>query len=261
VLSAAIRNLTEELVRKTSKKSNNKGKTNGCAGAEYRRLEPINLEISENSRPATAGREKISSRREGSRTAQSRTTVSSNWENTKHPSSPPNSGGPLKFNMKGGYFEYSPSWAAVEKTFGTSDGHLAAELLLQVTRALPTKEICDPDGNHALAALHGIRPRDTLEGMLATQMVAGHNMAMDLLRRAALPLQPPEAMELYLNSATKLQRTFVAQIEVLDRHRGKGEQTMTVEQVHIHDGAQGIVGPFSHQGSMHASADDHGKSN
>ena len=213
-----------------------------------------------NPRSVVTDREKTSPRRERNMMAQSRTAASSNGENIKQPSSPPSSDGPLKFNTKG-YFENSPSWAAVERTFGTSDGHLSAELLLQVTRALPTKEQVDPEGNHALAALHGISPRDTLEGMLATQMVANHNLAMELLRRAALPLQPPEGMQLYLNLATKLQRTYVAQMEALDRHRGDGEQKMNVEQVHIHDGAQGIVGPFSHRGSVDASAEGHGKSN
>jgi hypothetical protein len=154
-----------------------------------------------------------------------------------------------------------PSLAAAERTFGTSDGDLGAELLLQVIRAMPTKELLGPDGNHALAALYGIGPRDTNEGLLATQMVTGHNFAMELFRRAALPGQSPELMELYLNLATKLERTYIAQMEALDRHRGKGEQKMNVEQVHMHERAQGIVGPFSHQGTLDVSAEGHGKSN
>jgi hypothetical protein len=154
-----------------------------------------------------------------------------------------------------------PSLAAAERTFGTSDGDLGAELLLQVIRAMPTKELLGPDGNHALAALYGIGPRDTNEGLLATQMVTGHNFAMELFRRAALPGQSPELMELYLNLATKLERTYIAQMEALDRHRGKGEQKMNVEQVHMHERAQGIVGPFSHQGALDVSAEGHGKSN
>ena len=36
----------------------------------------------------------------------------------------------------------------------------------------------------AFAMLQGLKPADEMEGMLATQMVAVHNAAMDCLRRA-----------------------------------------------------------------------------
>jgi hypothetical protein len=126
---------------------------------------------------------------------------------------------------------------------------------------LPHLESHDPLGNHALAALHGIGPRDTIEGLVAAQMVAEHNLTMEFLRRAALEGQPPAGVELNVNLATKLQRTFIAQMGALDLRRGKGQQKINVEQAHIHDGAQGIVGPANHQESLDASADGHGKSN
>ena len=40
----------------------------------------------------------------------------------------------------------------------------------------------------------------------------------------------------------KLARTFTAQVEALKRYRSKGEQKVTVEHVHVHDGGQAIVG-------------------
>jgi hypothetical protein len=144
--------------------------------------------------------------------------------------------------------------AAAERTFGTSDRDLGTELFLQVTRASPTKELLGPVGNPALAALYGIGPRDTIEGLLATQMVAGHNFAMELVRRAALPGLPLGVVERLLNLATKLQRTYIGQMEAMDRHRGKGEQKMNVEQVHMHGKAQGVVGLFSHKAALDASA-------
>jgi hypothetical protein len=232
-------------------KAATKAKTNGRNGAEHRGLEPANHKTSASPRSVVADREKTSPQ-----------TQSQNGKSigTNNPSSPPSSSGPLKMKA-GGEGPSVPSLAAAERTFGTSDGDLGAELLLQVIRAMPTKELLGPDGNHALAALYGIGPRDTNEGLLATQMVTGHNFAMELFRRAALPGQSPELMELYLNLATKLERTYIAQMEALDRHRGKGEQKMNVEQVHMHERAQGIVGPFSHQGTLDVSAEGHGKSN
>ena len=37
-------------------------------------------------------------------------------------------------------------------------------------------------------------------------------------------------------------RVLPTQIETLNRHRGKGQQKVTVEHVHVHQGGQAIVG-------------------
>ena len=37
-------------------------------------------------------------------------------------------------------------------------------------------------------------------------------------------------------------RTFTMQVEALQRYRGKGQQKVTVEHVHVHAGGQAIVG-------------------
>ena len=42
------------------------------------------------------------------------------------------------------------------------------------------------------------------------------------------------------NLAVKLLRTFAAQTEALQRYRGKGQQKVTVEHVHVHTGGQAI---------------------
>jgi len=251
---AAIRNLMEELVSKTSKKKMTKARTNSRKGAEHRTVEPVNPGISESSRSVVADREKTSPSREPS-LAQSQlaTSGSGGALSAKHPLLPPSSDGPLKFRETEGKFEGSQF-----STFGTSDSDLCVELFQQLNLALPRRTL-DPNGNHALAALYGISPRDTVEGMLATQMVVAQSLAMEFLSRAGLKEQPPVEVERHVILATKLLRTFVAQVEALDRHRGKGEQKMNVEQVHIHKGAQGIVGPVSHQGSLDASVEDHGR--
>ena len=44
------------------------------------------------------------------------------------------------------------------------------------------------------------------------------------------------------NLAVKLLRTFALQIEALQRYRGKGQQKVTVEHVHVNAGGQAIVG-------------------
>ena len=94
----------------------------------------------------------------------------------------------------------------------------------------------------AVAALIGIGPKDEMEGMIAAQLVACHNAAMECYRRSMLPEQTFEGRQENLNQANKLSRTYATQLEALNRHRGKGQQKVTVEHVHVHSGGQAIVG-------------------
>ena len=73
--------------------------------------------------------------------------------------------------------------AIVEAT-GTNDPELAQRLINQVyeTLWLPAELSDEERLQHiraAIAALRGIKPRDEIEGMLATQMVATHAAAMN----------------------------------------------------------------------------------
>jgi hypothetical protein len=94
----------------------------------------------------------------------------------------------------------------------------------------------------ALSALIGIAPRDECEGMIAGQLVACHNAAMECYRRAMMHNQTFEGRQENLNQANKLSRTYTTLLEALNRHRGKGQQKVTVEHVHVHEGGQAIVG-------------------
>ena len=94
----------------------------------------------------------------------------------------------------------------------------------------------------AIHGLQGIAPRDELEGMLAAQMFACHNAAMKCHRRAMIPDQLFEGRNANLSQANRLSRTYASLLEALNRHRGKGQQKMTVEHVHVHEGGQAIVG-------------------
>src|SRR5262249_51336669 len=52
----------------------------------------------------------------------------------------------------------------------------------------------------------------------------------------------PRAGPYSATQASKLSRTFAALTEALDRRRGKRQQRITVEHVHVHAGGQAIVG-------------------
>jgi hypothetical protein len=78
--------------------------------------------------------------------------------------------------------------------------------------------------------------------MMAAQLLAAHHAAMECHRRAMIPEQPAQARQDCLNQANKLSRTYTTLLEALNRHRGKGQQKVTVEHVHVHNGGQAIVG-------------------
>jgi tRNA(Arg) A34 adenosine deaminase TadA len=74
------------------------------------------------------------------------------------------------------------------------------------------------------------------------QLIAAHNAAMECHRRAMLSEQTFEGRRENLNQANRLSRTYATLLEALNRHRGKGQQKVTVEHVHVHSGGQAVVG-------------------
>jgi hypothetical protein len=115
------------------------------------------------------------------------------------------------------------------------------------------KEARDQKYQAAISAMVGIKPGDEVEGMLAAQMVATHNAAMECYRRAMVENQTFEGRRENLNQANKLTRSYATLVEALDRHRGKGsQQRVTVEHVHVHQGGQAIVGAVTQGGGASA---------
>lgn len=78
--------------------------------------------------------------------------------------------------------------------------------------------------------------------MLAQQMVGTHFAALECLRRAALPNQTFEGRDMALKRAQKLMALYAKQLETLNKHRGKGQQKVTVEHINVEKGGQAIVG-------------------
>jgi hypothetical protein len=129
---------------------------------------------------------------------------------------------------------------------GSQSDHWNNTLANQAVQSLWMKnsdaETRDKQLSATIAALIGIRPKDELEGMMAAQLVAAHNAAMECYRRAMIGEQTFEGRRENLAQANKLSRTYAALLEALNRHRGKGQQKVTVEHVHVHAGGQAVVG-------------------
>ena len=127
---------------------------------------------------------------------------------------------------------------------GSDDPDFALNLARQVSAA----HRCEISGsnefqvNPALAAMGQMKPRDAIEGMLMAQLIAAHEAAMECYRRGMIPDQTFEGRRENLNQANKLSRTYAALTDTLNRHRGKGQQRITVEHVNVHAGGQAIVG-------------------
>jgi hypothetical protein len=73
----------------------------------------------------------------------------------------------------------------------------------------------------AIAAMIGIRPGDEIEGMIAAQIVATYNAAMECFQRAVQEDQTFEGWRECLNQANKLTRSGATLVEALHRHRGQ----------------------------------------
>ena len=99
-----------------------------------------------------------------------------------------------------------------------------------------------------MVALIGIAPENELEAMMAAQLIAAHNATMECYRRAMIDGQTQEGRRENLNQANKLSRTWVMLLGALDKRRGKCQQKVTVEHVHIHAGGQAVVGNIERPG-------------
>ncbi|WP_191057510.1 hypothetical protein [Geminicoccus harenae] len=139
------------------------------------------------------------------------------------------------------------TWADKPEISGVASGTVTSRLVDQVAQALfygstPTQELLDWKQWAAVNTMKAMAPQDAIEGQLVAQMVATHDAAMECFRRAALPEQTFEGRQSSLGFANKLLRTYALLTDTLNKHRGKGQQTVRVEHVTVEAGGQAIVG-------------------
>jgi ATP-dependent Clp protease adapter protein ClpS len=138
------------------------------------------------------------------------------------------------------------SRGALKTVGGSRSDHWNNNLLNQAANTLwikhSDKKTRETQYKATMSALVGIAPKDEIEGMIAAQLIAAHNAAMECYRRAMHSEQTFEGRRENLNQANKLSRSYAVLLEALNRHRGKGQQKVTVEHVHVHSGGQAVVG-------------------
>lgn len=126
---------------------------------------------------------------------------------------------------------------------------LAEQTLLTLWRGVSSDEQRARQLNAIFDALEKMNPRDELEGMMASQMIAAYNAIMECFRRAMIPEQNLLSREANLNLATKMMRSYSALLDAYNKHRGKNQQKVLVEHVHVHAGGQAVVGMVAPKGS------------
>ena len=87
-------------------------------------------------------------------------------------------------------------------------------------------------------ALKALTPQSGMEGMLAGQMVAAHNIALTLTAQAFHRSATKEA-ELFLRQGLRAMGVYVRQMEAMSRQRGRRRQSVRIE--HQHADADGRV--------------------
>ncbi len=104
-------------------------------------------------------------------------------------------------------------------------------------------------GKRVAAAIRGIDPQDELQGLLAVQLFAAHNLSMTFCRLAVHPEQTSEGINANVTRASQFMKLFLEQAACLQKLKGQaGQQKVTVKHVHVHQGGQAIVGAVTPRG-------------
>jgi hypothetical protein len=162
------------------------------------------------------------------------------------------------------------------EAIGTADWDFCQGLVDQAKRTTSLETGADEArANFPISVIKGIKPRDEIEAMLASQMAVVHMAFMEcaqelptihttfsqlmsergstIAERMYLREERKQLHNEYLALLDSTQRaikgfarTFCMQVETLKGCRAKNEPSTTVQQVNVSQGAQAIVGNVTH---------------
>jgi hypothetical protein len=143
--------------------------------------------------------------------------------------------------------------------FGTTSAAVVNVESERIAKALRRDGKIDPaELDTAIAIVSGQRPKNELEAMLVCQMAVTHALMMrslgNLNRSNEIKQQDSNAL-----TVARLTKAFTSQMDALAKLRRGGEQRVVVEHVHIHAGAQAIVGAVTHTGGPRALIENQGQ--
>jgi hypothetical protein len=123
--------------------------------------------------------------------------------------------------------------------------------LVEALKPSPFDKLEEPTFNAALAIIDSAQCRSELEAFIAVQIVATGFSGLRFLRQSQRHMTE-EYVSVYGNYANKLLRLQLDLMQALDRHRRGHKQTVEVRHVHMHPGAQGVVGIVNPPGEREA---------
>ncbi|MBH5367621.1 hypothetical protein [Bradyrhizobium glycinis] len=128
------------------------------------------------------------------------------------------------------------------EALGAADRDAMHGMLRQLVKASASGHQPD-EANLAfmISTIRSIAPKDSVEAMLASQMVSVHMAAMRCACRLACTDDLAQ-QESATRALTRLARTFAAQVEALNRHRNSDDKAITVQNLSVQDGGRAIVG-------------------
>lgn len=143
--------------------------------------------------------------------------------------------------------------ARILNTTGAANSTVGMQLFNNLAKAMVpanagVEEISSQMGTVA-QLMQAFAPQDEYEGQLISQLVILHEHSMEWLGKA-MRTERVDFANVYLNGASKLLTRHHETLDTLLKYRRRGEQRMTVEHVHVHNGGQAIVGTITTGGGM-----------
>jgi hypothetical protein len=144
--------------------------------------------------------------------------------------------------------------------FGTTSMTMVNVELERIAKALRQRDgTIDPaELDTVIAIVSGQQPKNELEAMVVCQMAVTHALTMrsfgNLNRSNEIQQQDSNAL-----TVARLTKAFASQVDALAKLRRGGEQRVVVEHIHIHAGAQAIVGAVTHTGGPRALIENQGQ--
>jgi hypothetical protein len=135
-------------------------------------------------------------------------------------------------------------WKRLKMALGTTSSDFVNATLVQIQNAsrLPGGGIEEMSVNAALALIESAEPRNEVEAALIIQMACTHAVAMALLSSLGGATGGSRNIDMRAGAAGRLLKAFATQVETLRRLQKGGSQVVRVEHVHIHEGAQALIG-------------------
>jgi hypothetical protein len=132
----------------------------------------------------------------------------------------------------------------LRETFGTLSEEFADTMMGRIICGLrpnPYDQLGEATLNAALATVASLRPHSEIEALISVQLVIAGFSALRMMELSQRHLGE-ENIAVYGGYANRLLKLQNDLLQTLERRRRGNSQSITVKHVHIHPGAQGVVG-------------------